>query len=199
MDNNVENTVSTEEEVVETTPTVQDAEPNKPAEVTEVVEETNKDTEPNKKTAPKRGLTKADLQAQIDALQNELNGYVGNSAEYEDQLAAKDTEISTLKGDIEKARAEIDELKKAVTTVIEGKKSKLPDNIKALMPENQSTLDTLNWILKAEGNAPAQATPTAPEVEIGRVIPVDTTQINKDTNLSAYDKMTSAFAQLFSK
>lgn len=150
---------------------------------------------PVKNTGNKK--TKADLQAQIDMLQAELNNVVDNSADFNEQINAKDAEISKLNNQVADYLAQIEALNQAVNSIIEDKKNKLPDNMKNLIPENQDAITTLNWLLKAEGNV----TQENPEVQIGRVIPVDRTQINnsKDSDMSPYEKMTSAFAQLFSK
>ena len=152
--------------------------------------------EPAPKPTSKGRKTKADLQAQIDMLQAELNNVVDNSADFNSQLDAKDNEIENLK-QIESYKVQVDALNAAVASIIEDKKNKLPDNMKNLVPENQDAIATLNWLLKAEGNAPVEK----PEVQIGRVIPIDRTQINNPDNseMSPYEKMTSAFAQLFSK
>ena len=153
--------------------------------------------EPAPKPTSKGRKTKADLQAQIDMLQAELNNVVDNSADFNSQLDAKDNEIENLKQQIESYKVQVDALNAAVASIIEDKKNKLPDNMKNLVPENQDAIATLNWLLKAEGNAPVEK----PEVQIGRVIPIDRTQINNPDNseMSPYEKMTSAFAQLFSK
>lgn len=150
---------------------------------------------PVKNTGNKK--TKADLQAQIDMLQAELNNVVDNSADFNEQINAKDAEISKLNNQVADYLAQIEALNQAVNSIIEDKKNKLPANMKNLIPENQDAITTLNWLLKAEGNV----TQENPEVQIGRVIPVDRTQINnsKDSDMSPYEKMTSAFAQLFSK
>lgn len=160
-----------------------------------------KEEQPKQEAAPKPAAksrkTKADLQAQIDMLQAELNNVVDNSADFNEQLSAKDTEIINLKQEVENYKAQVDALNAAVASVVEDKKNKLPDNMKNLVPENQDAIATLNWLLKAEGNAPVEK----PEVQIGRVIPVDRTQVNnpESSDMSPYEKMTSAFAQLFSK
>lgn len=160
-----------------------------------------KEEQPKQETAPKPTAksrkTKADLQAQIDSLQAELNNVVDNSADFNEQLSARDTEITNLKSQVESYKAEIDKLEKAIADVIEDKKKHLPDNIKNLVPEGQDAIATLNWLLKAEGDVPVEK----PEVQIGRVIPVDRTQVNnpESSDMSPYEKMTSAFAQLFSK
>ena len=151
--------------------------------------------EPAPKPTSKGRKTKADLQAQIDMLQAELNNVVDNSADFNNQLDAKDNEIENLKQQIESYKVQVDALNAAVASIIEDKKNKLPDNMKNLVPENQDAIATLNWLLKAEGNAPVEK----PEVQIGRVIPVDTTQIKNEENLSPYEKMVGAFAQLFKK
>lgn len=185
----------------ESTENVDVNETSKPAENTESVkEETPTETKPNNTTdtkASKSGgrKTKADLQAQIDLLQQELNSVVDNSADFNAQLGLKDTEIANLKKESEQYKGKIEKLEAALNSVIESKKGSLPDNMKALIPENQDVIATLNWLLKAEGNK----TQETPEVTIGRVIPVTNTQVDTSTNLSAYDKMSSAFAQLFSK
>ena len=176
------------------------AEPAKPAEPeAKPVEKEEKPEakEPAPKSASKSRKTKADLQAQIDMLQAELNNVVDNSADFNEQLSAKDTEIANLKQEVENYKAQVVALNKAVDSIIEDKKNKLPDNMKNLVPENQDAISTLNWLLKAEGNAPVEK----PEVQIGRVIPVDRTQVNnpESSDMSPYEKMTSAFAQLFSK
>ena len=151
--------------------------------------------EPAPKPTSKGRKTKADLQAQIDMLQAELNNVVDNSADFNSQLDAKDNEIENLKQQIESYKVQVDALNAAVASIIEDKKNKLPDNMKNLVPENQDAIATLNWLLKAEGNVPVEK----PEVQIGRVIPVDTTQIKNEENLSPYEKMVGAFAQLFKK
>ena len=151
--------------------------------------------EPAPKPTSKGRKTKADLQAQIDLLQAELNNVVDNSADFNNQLDAKDKEIDNLKQQIESYKTQVDALNAAVASIIEDKKNKLPDNMKNLVPENQDAIATLNWLLKAEVNAPVEK----PEVQIGRVIPVDTTQIKNEENLSPYEKMVGAFAQLFKK
>lgn len=176
------------------------AEPAKPAEPeAKPVEKEEKPEakEPTPKPTNKSRKTKADLQAQIDMLQAELNNVVDNSADFNEQLGAKDTEIANLKQEVENYKAQVEALNKAVDSIIEDKKNKLPNNMKNLVPENQDAISTLNWLLKAEGNAPVEK----PEVQIGRVIPVDRTQVNnpESSDMSPYEKMTSAFAQLFSK
>lgn len=176
------------------------AEPAKPAEPeAKPVEKEEKPEakEPTPKPTNKSRKTKADLQAQIDMLQAELNNVVDNSADFNEQLGAKDTEITNLKQEVENYKAQVEALSKAVDSIIEDKKNKLPDNMKNLVPENQDAISTLNWLLKAEGSAPVEK----PEVQIGRVIPVDRTQVNnpESSDMSPYEKMTSAFAQLFSK
>lgn len=176
------------------------AEPAKPAEPeAKPVEKEEKPEakEPTPKSASKSRKTKADLQAQIDMLQAELNNVVDNSADFNEQLGAKDTEIANLKQEVENYKAQVVALNKAVDSIIEDKKNKLPDNMKNLVPENQDAISTLNWLLKAEGSVPVEK----PEVQIGRVLPVDRTQVNnpESSDMSPYEKMTSAFAQLFSK
>ena len=171
-------------------PASPEVEPEKPVEKEPEVKEPHKATGKGRKT-------KADLQAQIDMLQAELNNVVDNSADFNSQLDAKDNEIENLKQQIESYKVQVDALNAAVASIIEDKKNKLPDNMKNLVPENQDAIATLNWLLKAEGNAPVEK----PEVQIGRVIPIDRTQISNPDNseMSPYEKMTSAFAQLFSK
>ena len=169
-------------------PASPEVEPEKPVEKEPEVKEPHKATGKGRKT-------KADLQAQIDLLQAELNNVVDNSADFNSQLDAKDKEIDNLKQQIESYKTQVDTLNAAVANIIEDKKNKLPDNMKNLIPENQDAIATLNWLLKAEGNVPVEK----PEVQIGRVIPVDTTQIKNEENLSPYEKMVGAFAQLFKK
>ena len=140
------------------------------------------------KASPKRA-TKADLQAKIDLLQSELNNVVDNSADFTAQLNAKDTEIANQK-------AQIESLTAALTTIIESKKEGLPDNIKALMPENMDAVATLNWLIKAEGGQSDKA-PEKPEVEIGKRIPMNNNNPASAEHLSPYDRMSGAFAQLF--
>ena len=152
--------------------------------------------EPAKPTPKNNGgrKTKADLQAQINLLQAELNNVVDNSADFNNQLSAKDTEISGLKTEIENYKAEVTSLTEALNSVIESKKNALPENLKALIPEGKNAIETLNWLLKAETNNPVEK----PQIPIGRITPIDNKQANAQ-NMSAYDKMTSAFAQLFKK
>ena len=169
-------------------PAEPEAKPVEKEEKPEVKEHAPKPTSKGRKT-------KADLQAQIDMLQAELNNVVDNSADFNSQLDAKDNEIENLKQQIESYKVQVDALNAAVASIIEDKKNKLPDNMKNLVPENQDAIATLNWLLKAEGNVPVEK----PEVQIGRVIPVDTTQIKNEENLSPYEKMVGAFAQLFKK
>ena len=178
-------------------PTAEPAKPAEPEAKPVEKEEKPEAKESTPKSASKSRKTKADLQAQIDMLQAELNNVVDNSADFNEQLGAKDTEITNLKQEVENYKAQVAALSKAVDSIIEDKKNKLPDNMKNLVPENQDAISTLNWLLKAEGNAPVEK----PEVQIGRVIPVDRTQVNNPENsdMSPYEKMTSAFAQLFSK
>lgn len=197
--------VNVNAEPVETNPTPTDVEDNKATETAQEPAKVEEPKEPKKEDKPVEEKkpsksngkkTKADLQAQIDMLQTELNNVVDNSADFNEQLSAKDSEIAKLQADVENYKAEIEKLTQAVASVIEDKKNKLPDNMKGLVPEGQDCLATLNWLLKAEGSAPKEN----PEVQIGRVMPVDRPQGGADnTELSPYERMTSAFAQLFSK
>lgn len=193
-------TVSTET-VAEATPTTETVVESKPAESNNVeVKETesSNDSKPNKPTS-NRNVTKADLQKKIEKLQSELSSVVDNSADFSEQISAKDSEITKLNSEVEGYKAEIEKLNTALASVIEDKKNKLPENMKNLVPENQDAISTLNWLLKAEGNITPEQAPI-PEVQIGRVVPVSNTQVNTDnSDMSPYDRMTSAFAQLFSK
>ena len=202
IDNNVEtNTDSAVATNVETTPTDTSVE-SKPTEVTEPVkaEETLvPEVKPVKATGKNR--TKADLQREIESLQKELNNMVDNTADFTEQLNSKDAEITSIRSEANNYKAEVEKLTAALNSVIEDKKNKLPENLKGLVPANQSAIETLNWLLKAEGNV-KEETPAAPEVQIGRVIPIDRGQINANSEgepLSPYEKMASAFTQLFAK
>ena len=127
-----------------------------------------------------------------DSLTEENSRYREQLIESSNANLALSQENSALQQEVDKNRMA---LNAAVASIIEDKKNKLPDNMKNLIPENQDAIATLNWLLKAEGNAPVEK----PEVQIGRVIPVDTTQIKNEENLSPYEKMVGAFAQLFKK
>ena len=144
-----------------------------------------------------KGKTKADLQAQIDLLQKELNNVVDNSADFNNQLSAKDTEITGLKSEIEGYKAQVTSLNEALSKVIESKKNALPDNLKSLAPEGKDTIETLNWLLKAEGTITKEV--SKPETPIGRIIPVSNNNGEGAENVSAYDRMVGAFSQIFKK
>lgn len=199
IENNVE-TVPIAEATVVTEGSTENTVTTKPtAETTETnaVKETTVEKKAEKTVSTKaKGKTKADLQAQIDLLQRELNNVVDNSADFNNQLTAKDTEITGLKADVEKYKAEITSLTDALNTVIEQKKSALPDNLKALAPEKANSIEMLNWLVKAESNVTEKVTYQEP---IGRVLPVSNASTENNDNLSAYDKMVGAFSTLFKK
>ena len=199
IENNVE-TVPIAEATVVTEGSTENTVSTKPtAETTETnaVKETTVEKKAEKTVSTKaKGKTKADLQAQIDLLQKELNNVVDNSADFNNQLTAKDTEITGLKADVEKYKAEITSLTDALNTVIEQKKSALPDNLKALAPEKANSIEMLNWLVKAESNVTEKVTYQEP---IGRVLPVSNASTENKDNLSAYDKMVGAFSTLFKK
>ena len=93
------------------------------------------------------------------------------------------------------------EYESALTSVVNQKLENIPDNIKALMPENLSVSAQLQWIEKAEQAIPkeSQVEPTPVISSIGQPTPVKT-EVEADLkDLTASQKLQNYFQEFFGK
>lgn len=181
--------------VVEETVTP-DVEEKPTEEVTEQVEEVAEVTE-DKPAEPLPDYS--ELQKAFDELTVRLNAMEAQDAarNTEETVAEVVTEIQ----DNPEQVAKIAEYETALTAVVTQKLEQLPENIKALMPDNLSVAAQLNWVDKAEKAVPQQEQPVEkPVIEsIGKPTPVPTAPEIDIDKLTASQKLSNYFQDFFGK
>ncbi len=140
----------------------------------------------------------AELQAKFDELAAQVEAM--KAIEKAEEVVEPVEPVVEVKTDPEQEK-KLAEYESALTSVVNQKLENIPDNIKALMPENLSVSAQLQWIEKAEQAIPkeskAEATPVISS--IGQPTPVKT-EVEADLkDLTASQKLQNYFQEFFGK
>lgn len=140
----------------------------------------------------------AELQAKFDELAAQVEAM--KAVEKAEEVVEPVEPVVEVKTDLEQEK-KLAEYESALTSVVNQKLENIPDNIKALMPENLSVSAQLQWIEKAEQAIPkesqAEATPVISS--IGQPTPVKT-EVEVDLkDLTASQKLQNYFQEFFGK
>lgn len=161
---------------------VQSETPDKEKEAKKPKEEPKEQTEDSKLK---------ELEKQIEALTTALEAQKDSEAK-DDPVVEEEKTV-----DLEKD-SKVEQYEKALNSVVEEKLAAIPDNIKALMPDNLSAVDKLAWVEKAAKAVPEKPVEEKkePVVAIGKPTPVQT-EIAVDKKLSPMEKFQVAFGDIF--
>lgn len=169
-----------------------------------VVEPENEPTEPKveesadqeQPSVPNGGY--AELQAKFEELAAQVEAMKAIEKAEEDVEEVEP--VVEVKTDPEQEK-KLAEYESVLTSVVNQKLETIPDNIKALMPENLSVSAQLQWIEKAEQAIPKEAKAEATPVitSIGQPTPVKT-EVEVDLkDLTASQKLQNYFQEFFGK
>ncbi len=130
--------------------------------------------------------------AELEAENAELKGQVETAA----ATIAELTEASLTAGeDVAKAKETAEAYQKSLEAIVAEKEKEIPDDIKALMPDNISVTDKLDWLTKAE-TLKNSKTEKAGITEIGKPTPV-TQQTVDQSELSVTQRLSNVFSETF--
>lgn len=140
----------------------------------------------------------AELQAKFDELAAQVEAM--KAIEKAEEVVEEVEPVVEVKTDPEQEK-KLAEYESVLTSVVNQKLETIPDNIKALMPENLSVSAQLQWIEKAEQAIPKEAKAEAAPVisSIGQPTPVKT-EVEVDLkDLTASQKLQNYFQEFFGK
>lgn len=136
-----------------------------------------------------------DIIAQLKIENAELQGkLIAVTAELEQLKATKETvetEATTVKAQAENYESVLKE-------VVEEKSAVIPEAVRALMPENITVAEQVEWLKKAEAAIPKQEEKEEEIISIGRPTPVPEKVVDEST-LSVGQKLSNAFADILKK
>lgn len=160
----------------------------------EKVEEQKEEPEVDVKATIRR-FTKAELLAEVNDLQEDMDVLTSKVQE-------KDSEIASLKAEIEKYKADLqakedvaEKYTSIVQEVIQEKKNNVPQEIQELLPEGLSVEQQLAWLTKAQ-NTGNLMKKEAPAVEIGKPMNMGVPQ-QSTADMTPHQKLSSYFATVF--
>lgn len=131
----------------------------------------------------------------ITELEAELAALKADKEKLSEEVTGKATEATS-------AAEKVSEYEATLKHVVEEKLANIPESIAALMPENISVAEQLQWVDKAEKAIPEKETkPAEPAVKveaIGKPTPVQTVETPIE-NLTASQKLQNYFQAFFEK
>lgn len=152
---------------------------------TQTVQQTSENTEKLEAVIAQLKSDNAELQEKLIAV----------TAELEQLKASKetvDTEATT-------AKAQAENYESVLKAVVEEKSAVIPEAVRALMPENITVAEQVEWLKKAEAAIPKQEEKEEDQIiSIGRPTPVQTKVVDESA-LSVGQKLSNAFADILKK
>lgn len=101
--------------------------------------------------------------------------------------------VKQLTTDLEANRKQVGQYEDVMKNVLESKMTNIPDQFKALIPENMSLIEKVAWLDKAESTGIFKTnTQTSPEIEIGKPMNVDVPKVDT-SKLSGSQLLKMAF------
>lgn len=163
------------QEQEEKAPEVKEEEKNVEEKPEEKADEKEKEEEkPEKKPRKKKEEVKAE-EVDVDKLQKDLKKATEKIAKLEE---ANNT-IETMKKDVEKKDAVIQEYEQLLTNLVDTKIKQLPDKYKDLLPDNLDLKQKLSWLDKAEEKGLFKVEERKnPNVEIGKPMNIEPPKVD---------------------
>lgn len=143
-----------------------------------------------KQVANDEGEKPNGVDSRIEELENKLN----EAVKVNEKAIQLTKTVETLNGQIEQSKNVIAEYEEMLTSIIDGKVAKVPEQFKELVPTHLSLKEKLAWLDKAEetglfGQKEKQANP---DVEIGKPMNIDAPKVDAN-KLTVSQKLSMAF------
>ena len=157
----------------------------------------NGEDQESKSYSSKR-MTKAELIAELDDMKDDMETISAKLVEKETAYTQLQAELETYKAKIKEMEQASESNNKLVSEIVEAKKNSLPKEIQELMPDG--TLEQqLAWLNKAEQSGLGAPKKEKPNVEIGKPMNMGVPQNTDTSKMTPQQKLSSYFAQVFTK
>lgn len=163
-----------------------------------VVEETSvieseKDTKDGSETEDKPEKTKDDIPKE-DPAGKEVELLTSELSEAQEKVASLSQELAEKTSEIDDLTSQLKTVSDSLETIVIEKSKNVPEDLMALMPENITATEKLDWLIKAETLKPKEEVKEESITAIGRPTPVTEEKVDS-SKLSATQKMAYYFGQ----